>query len=93
MNKVDLEELERLGGLFMSPEDVALILEVDDIDGFTTLINSTATPEGRAFKKGIAKSKLEFHESEVPMGKSGAPIAAKITLDLMLKQELEMTDG
>ena len=66
LTEAELAEIEKLGGLFMEPSEIAIILEVDDLKFFRLIYD----PKHEAYKKywkGFLLSKIKVRESEVAL--------------------------
>ncbi len=86
-NEKELEEIEKLGGLFMEPWEVAVILEVE-MDPFEMQMEDRSSEAFKAYWKGFLKSKTEVMESVVQMAKrdsSPAQNLVKSDIDKILR--------
>ncbi len=91
MTDEQLNEIERLAGLFIKPADIALIvgLTAKDLEG---MINFPQTDEFKAYYKGKLISMAELRKSVITLAKQGSSpaqsLAAKM-LDDMNMDELD----
>lgn len=69
-----LNEIERLAGLFLSPKEIAFIINID----FEFFNRNLKKPESEIYKRynlGKIKTKIEIHENVIKLAKHGSPQA------------------
>lgn len=80
-----LAEVEELSAYFLSPEEIAIVLEVDSVDFEDALLDETGLIF-RAYRKGYLKSKVELRKSIIALAKQGSgpaqSLATRMVLDL-----------
>jgi hypothetical protein len=87
MNLTDeqLLEVERLAGLFLSPDEIAVLIGVS-AEEFCECIAAKSGIAYQSYFRGKTISKRDIHENIVKMAKHGSPQAEEFARDMMLKQ-------
>lgn len=87
MNLTDeqLLEVERLAGLFLAPDEIAVLIGVD-ADVFCEAITARTGMVYQAYFRGKTLSKRDIHENIVKMAKHGSPQAEEFARDMMIRQ-------
>jgi len=80
-----LLEVERLAGLFLAPDEIAVLLEVE-ADAFCEAIAVRSGMVYQAYFRGKTLSKRDIHENIVKMAKHGSPQAEEFARDMMIRQ-------
>lgn len=79
MTADELLEVEKFGGLFMPPYQVACIMQVD-IDLFNFAMQDNSTDIFKAYYKGFYKSLAELRTTIIAQAKAGSSPAQTIVL-------------
>ena len=82
-----LKEVEELASLFLEPDEIAVILDLD-IASFEHEIVKRAGDVFLAYFRGKTVSKKELHENVVKMAKRGSPQAEEMVASFISKQTL-----
>lgn len=85
LNESQLSELEELAGLFLEPEEIAVLLGID-ADEFKDEISNKNGPVWLAYFKGRTVSKKEIHANVVKLAKHGSPQAEELVAQMIQKQ-------
>lgn len=92
LTEVQLKEIEDLAGLFLEPDEIAILLDFD----LTEFRKEIRSKRGLAFKhyfKGKTESKKAIHENVVKMAKHGSPQAEETVKEMIYQQELAERRG
>ena len=81
-----LAEVENLASFFFSPDEIAIVVDLDMADLEDELLDDTSEVY-RAYKRGLLKSKLELRKSILTLAKQGSGPAQ--TLALRVLDDLE----
>lgn len=87
LNEETLKEIEELAGLFLDPEEIAVLMDLDTDE----LINAVSSKKGDAYLayfRGKTKSKKEIHQNVVKMARHGSPQAEELAAQLIVKQSI-----
>ena len=87
LNETQIKEIQELAGLFLEPEEIAVLLKLDS-NAFLQEIEFKNGVAYDAYFKGKTTSKKEIHENVVKMAKHGSPQAEEMAKDMMYKQNL-----
>lgn len=82
-----LQEIEELASLFLEPEEIAVIIDVD-LRWFENEISKRSGDVFLAYFRGKTVSKKELHENIVKMAKRGTPQAEELVTSFISKQIL-----
>lgn len=87
MNLTDeqLQEVEELAGLFLNPEEIAVLMGIDG-EAFMELVSMKSGPVYLAYFKGKTASKKEIHANVVKMAKHGSPKAEELAREMIVQQ-------
>lgn len=88
LEKEQLEELERLGGLFFAPEKVAIILQVDK-RMLQEAIREEGTLEHQAYWRGFLQSEAEIRQGVLELAKNGSSPAQVMAKELIQEAKME----
>jgi ribosomal protein S24E len=80
-----LQQIEELAGLFMEPDEIAVLLDLD-IAWFANEIARRKSEVFLAYFKGKTISKKELHENVVKLAKRGSPQAEELVTSFITKQ-------
>ncbi len=83
-----LKEIEELSGLFLSPREIAILMDLDG-DWFAETIQSCSGLAYQAYFKGKTLSKKMIHENVIKMAKHGSPQAEELARDMIVQQKIE----
>lgn len=62
-NEEQLKTIEEMAALFFSPEEIAINLEIDEIDDFITMIEIKSGEGFRAYTRGRLRSEYELRSA------------------------------
>jgi len=85
LTEQQLKEIEELAGVFMEPEEIAVLLDLDT-DMFLRQLEHKKGSAYLVYLRGKAMNKKEIHENVVKMAKHGSPQAEELAKQLMDKQ-------
>ena len=83
----DLKEIEELAGLFLLPDEIAVLLGKDIADFCSTLKNKRS-PAYLAYFKGKTSSKTAIRRNIIKMAKNGSPGAEEMVNKYCEEQDL-----
>lgn len=86
LTDVQLAEIEELAGLFLEPEEIAILLDLDEA-AFQEAIRRKQGAAWRYYFRGKTESKKAIHQNIVKMAKHGSPQAEDMAKQLMINQE------
>ena len=86
LTEVQLKEIEELAGLFLEPEEIAILLDLNENE-FQESIRRKKGLAWRHYFKGKTESKRAIHENVVKMAKHGSPQAEDMANQMMINQE------
>jgi hypothetical protein len=72
-----LAEIEELSGLFLTADEIAILLDLD-IEAFMKCINNRKGDAYKAYFRGKTKSKKLIRENVVKMARNGSPQAEEM---------------
>jgi hypothetical protein len=81
-----LKEIEELAGLFLEPDEIAVLTNID-IDIFNQQLERKKGDVYLAYIRGKTISKREIHQNVVKMAKHGSPQAEELANILIDKQK------
>lgn len=87
-----LREIEELSGLFLSPREIAILMDLDG-DRFAEIILAGNGKAYQAYFKGKTKSKKMIHENVIKMAKHGSPQAEELAREMIVQQKIEEKRG
>jgi hypothetical protein len=85
LNETQLKEVEELAGLFLEPEEIAVLMDID-ADMFQDAISKKAGHAWQAYFKGKTISKKEIHANVVKLARLGSPQAEELVTQMIHKQ-------
>ena len=88
LNENQLEQVRELAGLFLAPNEIAVIIHVD-IDPFVSAIADKSGIIYRNYLLGKSQAKQAIRENVVKMAKHGSPAAEELAERYIKEQELE----
>ena len=86
LSEAQLKDIEDLAGLFLSPEEIAILIDVDE-DEFTNLVAAKKGPVYTAYFRGKTLSKRDIHANVVKMAKHGSPQAEELAREMIVQQK------
>jgi len=92
LSEVQLKEIEELAGLFLEPDEIAILLDLD-LDDFKREIRSKTGQVFKHYFKGKTESKKAIHENVVKMARHGSPQAEETVKEMIYQQELAERRG
>lgn len=87
LNEEQLQEIEELAGLFLEPEEIAVLMDLE-INAFLHQIELKKGAVYISYFRGKTQSKKEIHENVVKMAKHGSPQAEELAKHFIDKQKL-----
>lgn len=87
-----LREIEELSGLFLSPREIAILMDLDG-DRFAEIILAGIGKAYQAYFRGKTKSKKMIHENVIKMAKHGSPQAEELAREMIVQQKIEEKRG
>ena len=82
-----LREIEELSGLFLSPEEIAVLLDIDATE-FSEAIIKRKEPAWLAYFKGKTLVKKEIHANVIKMARHGSPQAEEMARSMIQEQNI-----
>lgn len=86
LTEAQLTEIEELAGLFLEPEEIAILLDLDP-DEFQNCIRKKKGLAWKYYFRGKTESKKMIHQNIVKMAKHGSPQAEDMASQMMINQE------
>lgn len=86
LTEEQLKEIEELAGLFLEPDEIAVLTNID-IDFFNQQLERKKGDIYLAYVRGKTISKREIHQNVVKMAKHGSPQAEELANLLIDKQK------
>jgi len=90
-NNIDLEEIQKLAGLFYTPREIAIILQLIPED-FITLCNEEGCPIYNSFHAGRLLSETELRTSIIKLAKSGSSPAQTMAMNMLMNSKIKLID-
>lgn len=87
LDETILKEIEELAGLFLDPEEIAVLLDLDP-DKLIKVVSSKKGDAYLAYFRGKTKSKRDIHQNVVKMARHGSPQAEELAAQLIVKQSI-----
>lgn len=88
LNAEHLTEIENLASYFFSPEEIAIVLDLD-IDDLTDELTDDETSAYKAYQRGKLKSKLELRKSILTLAKQGSGPAQSLAVKMLEESNLD----
>lgn len=85
LNEAQLKEIEELAGLFLEPEEIAVLLDLD-ADVFQEAISNKKGAIWISYFRGKTISKKEVHANVVKLARHGSPQAEELVAQMIHKQ-------
>lgn len=82
-------EINRLGGLFFTPKDIAVMLEID-IEFMATQCANENSPIYKKWRGGWLEAEIELRTANKKMAKAGSSQAQSAMLELLEKQQIKL---
>lgn len=87
LTEVQLKEIESLSGIFLEPEEIAILLDLDEGE-FMDAIRKKKGNIWIAYFRGKTESKKDIHTNIVKMAKHGSPQAEEMAKQMITQQTL-----
>ncbi|KKU30817.1 MAG: hypothetical protein UX45_C0034G0010 [Candidatus Uhrbacteria bacterium GW2011_GWF2_46_218] len=87
LTEVQLKEIESLSGIFLEPEEIAILLDLDEAE-FMNDIRKKKGNIWNAYFRGKTESKKDIHTNIVKMAKHGSPQAEEMAKQMITQQTL-----
>lgn len=87
LNEAQLKEIESLSGIFLEPEEIAILMDLDESE-FLEQIRKKKGEVWKAYFKGKTESKKDIHTNIVKMAKHGSPQAEEMAKQMINQQEI-----
>ncbi len=87
-----LEEIKRLAELAFVPREIAVMVELDNIDHFVYQCEVSGTPEYRAFHGGRLQRQHDLREKIFKLADSGSSPAQTMAMNILQESELKTID-
>ncbi len=85
LNEIQLKDIEELAGLFLCPEEIAILVDID-ADQFLEAVSRKRGPAYMAYFRGKTLSKKEIHANVIKMAKHGSPQAEELAREMIQEQ-------
>jgi hypothetical protein len=87
----DLKEIQKLAGLFFTPKEIAVMLEMNPT-AFYSACNVEGNDIYNAFTGGRLQGEVDLRESIMKMAKAGSSPAQTMALDMLKQSKLKLMD-
>jgi len=87
LSEEQLKEIEELAGLFLSPEEIAVLMDLDGSLFSDTLLKKKG-PVWLAYFKGKTISKKQIHANVIKMARNGSPQAEELARQMIQEQNI-----
>lgn len=87
-----LDEIEELAGLFLAPDEIAVLLNID-IKQFQKDIRTKQGEHYRRYFLGKTKTKKEIHRNVVKLAQKGSNAAEEMADKMLRNQSLSERNG
>ena len=84
-----LTELEDLAACWFTEKEIALVLQVDDLELCTAIYRSGDTPEKKAFFRGRLRTEAETRQSVFEAAANGSGPAQALALKIIAETKLQ----
>ncbi len=88
----DVKEIERLAGLFFTPKEISLMLEINP-SGFFSACSVEENKIYNAFQGGRLQGEVDLRTSIMKMAKAGSSPAQTMTLDMLKQSKIKLLDN
>ena len=87
LNEAQLKEIETLSGIFLEPEEIAILMDLDEGE-FMDAIRKKKGNIWNSYFRGKTESKKDIHANIVKMAKHGSPQAEEMAKQMITQQEI-----
>jgi hypothetical protein len=87
LTEVQLKEIETLSGIFLEPEEIAVLMDLDEAE-FMNDISRKKGAVWTSYFRGKTESKKDIHTNIVKMAKHGSPQAEEMAKQMINQQEI-----
>lgn len=87
----DLEETRKLAALFLTPRDIAVILDIDTAS-FIERCEDEECKLYQAFQAGRLLSETELRAAVIKLAKSGSSPAQTMAFQMLMNSKMKMLD-
>lgn len=87
LTEVQLKEIETLSGIFLEPEEIAVLMDLDEAE-FMDDISKKKGAVWISYFRGKTESKKDIHTNIVKMAKHGSPQAEEMAKQMITQQEI-----
>lgn len=91
INDEDLAEIQAFGATFLTPKEIAIIMEMDQ-HSFIEACSDESTKIYKSYHSGRLKSEFELRQAVYKLAKSGSSPAQTMMLDLINESKQKMLD-
>ena len=91
ISKEDLDEIRKMAGVFLTPKEIATVLEADHV-AFTEACNTEGNEIYNAFAGGRLQSIFEVRQSVVKLAKQGSSPAQTMSMEMIRNSSMKMKD-
>ena len=77
LNDQQLHEIEELAGLFLTPDEIAILLDIDQA-AFIACLRDTNSPAYKHYFRGKTVSKKQIRQNIIKMARHGSPQAEEL---------------
>lgn len=85
LSESQLRDIEELSGLFLSPEEIAVLVDID-VDQFMEAVSRKRGAAWIAYFRGKTLSKKEIHANVIKMARHGSPQAEELAREMIQEQ-------
>lgn len=90
LDKNKLIELERLAGVFYTVPQIAIVLQVEQLDLDREIFRNGNTPEYTAYHKGKLQSEADVRQAIFKAAKDGSGPAQALAMKLIEDNKIDM---
>lgn len=87
----DLAEIKKLAGLFFTPREIAIMLELDD-DAFVTECDIRGSKVYNSFHGGRLNRVITLREKIIKLAESGSSPAQTQLIEILKESQVKMMD-
>jgi len=92
LNQDELDKIQEYAGLFLKPEDIAVLLEKPEAH-FKAECLIPGSEINKAYRKGQVEAKLKLHRPVIKMAELGSPQAELLADKYISEQLMAELDG
>lgn len=85
-NEDTIKEIETLAGLFLTPEEISVLLDLDKNE-FDRQMRIKSGMLYKTYMLGKTNSKKEIHSNVIKMAKHGSPLAEDMAQKMIINQD------